>query len=208
LTNTGSALRELAVTNVGTVVTWSRSGSGPEVSHVTFEFAFEDGAYTALGNGTRVSGGWQLTAQSLPANQNLSIRARGYYPTGAFNGSGSVVESIRTVHVSYANDALTSGVTVIRAVHVTELRARIDSLRLRYKLLPFSWTDASLGGVVAKAVHILELRAALHAAYVAADLVEPPSYTTPTLTPQQTFISAVHIIELRDAVGQLENPGR
>ena len=37
----------------GTVETWMRSGGGPEVSRVTFEFSFDGSFYSLLGNGTR-----------------------------------------------------------------------------------------------------------------------------------------------------------
>ena len=61
---------------------------------MTFESSTDGATYTSLGSGTRVAGGWQLTGQSLPTNQNLFIRARGFYQTGYFTGSGSIVESI------------------------------------------------------------------------------------------------------------------
>jgi uncharacterized delta-60 repeat protein len=100
LTNTDAALQSLSVTTGGMVVTWSRSGAAPEVGRVTFESSTNGVTYTSLGSGTRVSGGWQLTGQSLPTNQNLYIRARGYYASGHQNGSGSIVESIRNAYVS------------------------------------------------------------------------------------------------------------
>ena len=57
-------------------ISWQRSGSGPEVSTVTFEQSTNGGAtWTLLGSGTRVIGGWELAGLSLPASG--SIRARG-----------------------------------------------------------------------------------------------------------------------------------
>lgn len=92
LTNT-PATQTLTLTGNGTIETWLRSGSGPEVSRVTFEFSFDGSFYSLLGNGTRVAGGWQLTSVNLPTTRKLYVRARGYYETGQ-NGSGSIVESI------------------------------------------------------------------------------------------------------------------
>ena len=71
-----------------------RSGGGPEVSRVTFEFSFDGSFYSLLGNGTRIAGGWELTTGvNLPTTRRMFVRARGYYETGQ-NGSGSIAESI------------------------------------------------------------------------------------------------------------------
>ena len=116
-------------------------------------------------------------------------------------GSNSVY---RVSFTSFTDAQLMAGVSVVRAVHVTELRLRINAQRTRFGLAAFSWTDPSLGaGTVVRAVHVAELRTALQAAYVAAER-SAPGFTDPTLAPQLTVIKAVHIIELRDAVFALE----
>jgi uncharacterized delta-60 repeat protein len=99
LTNTGAATQDLYPTTGGGVVTWMRGGAGPEVWRVTFESSTDGQAYTSLGSGTRAAGGWELSGLSLPTLQNLFIRARGYYTTGMYNGSGSIVESLRNVWI-------------------------------------------------------------------------------------------------------------
>jgi glucose/arabinose dehydrogenase len=115
-------------------------------------------------------------------------------------GSGSVFR----VSFPGFTDTLTAGVTMIRAVHVTELRDRIGALRTRFQLSPFNWTDPSLGtGTMALAIHIVDLRTALADAYLAAGQ-DAPEYTDPTLQPQSTVIKAAHIIELRSAILTLE----
>jgi uncharacterized delta-60 repeat protein len=93
-TNTDAAVQSLTLTNGGTVETWLRSGSGPEVSRVTFEFSFDGSFYSMLGAGNRISGGWQLQSVNLPSARSVWIRARGYYGAGFQNGSGSIVESV------------------------------------------------------------------------------------------------------------------
>ena len=100
LTNPEAASQSLTVTSGGTVATWLRSGAGPEVDRATFESSADGVTYSLLGSGTRVAGGWQLTGQSLATNQNLHIRARGYYNSGVQNGSGSIAESILNSYVS------------------------------------------------------------------------------------------------------------
>jgi hypothetical protein len=53
--------------------------------------------YTALGDGVRIPGGWQLTGQIFPQNQSLFIRARGFYPGGRADGSPTFTETVRHV---------------------------------------------------------------------------------------------------------------
>src|SRR5207247_6983301 len=71
--------------------------------------------------------------------------------------------SLITVVNAFTDDPLMPGVTVIKAVHVTELRSRIDDQRVRVGLAPFPWTDATLsaGTTPVSAVHVAELRTAL-----------------------------------------------
>jgi uncharacterized delta-60 repeat protein len=97
LTNTDPALQNLTVDTNGATITWERSGASPEVDRVTCELSTDGATYTALGTAARISGGWQLTGLSLPKAQNIFIRARGFYASGYLNGSGSIVESVRTV---------------------------------------------------------------------------------------------------------------
>ena len=65
---TAAATQSLALTGGGTVETWLRSGGGPEVSRVTFEFSFDGSFYSFLGAGSRIAGGWQFSAgPNLPS---------------------------------------------------------------------------------------------------------------------------------------------
>jgi uncharacterized delta-60 repeat protein len=209
LSNTEAAIQHLRVTIGGSRVSWLRSGAAPEVWRVTFESSNDGVTYTSLGAGTRVANGWQLSGQSLPTNQNLYIRARGYFATGLRNGSASIVESIvRTVakaSVPFTDDVLTAGTTMIRAVHVTELRARIDALRIHFGLAAYPYPAAPLTAftTIAQGTHIDDLRTALSQAYAAAGL-QIDGFTDSSLFLQKTFIKAVHVDELRNAVLDLE----
>ena len=84
---------------VQAVMTWARSGAGPEVERVTVEVSNDGTTFGPVTNATRVPGGWQA-AQNVSSNVNRFIRARGYYSTGWVNGSGSMVESIREVYIA------------------------------------------------------------------------------------------------------------
>ena len=105
----------------------------------------------------------------------------------------------------FTHTDITEGSTPTRAVHVTQLRARVNGLRARFGLTPFAWTDATIvfGVTPVKAVHLTELRAALDAAYAAAGRTAP-AYTDSAVVAGVTPVKAVHVTELRLAVGTLE----
>lgn len=90
------------------------------------------------------------------------------------------------------------------AVHIAELRSRIDSVRAGVGLAAVSWTTPVLtaGTTVVQAAHILQMRTALDEAYDAAKQSRP-SYTDPALG-SGTTIRAAHVTELRSAVVALE----
>jgi hypothetical protein len=120
------------------------------------------------------------------------------------DGQQATGNSLITVTgMAFTDDVLTSGVTMIKAVHVTELRTRIDAVRAAKGLAAFSYTDPTLtvGSMVVKAVHITEMRTALSQAYVAAGRAAP-TFTDPDLSGKT--ITTVHINELRTAVVDIE----
>ena len=110
-----------------------------------------------------------------------------------------------SVSVPFTDHPIRPGVTPVKAVHFTELRARIDALRRATSLPAFSWTDSVLspGVTPVKVVHLRELREALGAAYVS-DGRLAPGWTDPASTGRTTPISAQHVMELRAAVVALE----
>ena len=62
-------------------------------------------------------------------------------------GGLSAVQSFRVrVTAPFTDDPIVPGETPVRAVHFTELRARIDVLRQEAGLAPFGWTDPVLRG--------------------------------------------------------------
>ncbi len=105
---------------------------------------------------------------------------------------------------TFTDETLAATVSVIRAVHVMELRTRIDAIRAARLLPAFSWTDTTLSaGVTAiQAIHITELREALRQTYLSA-LMPPPTYTDPSLG-IGTTMKAVHVTQLRAAVLAIE----
>jgi predicted outer membrane repeat protein len=102
---------------------------------------------------------------------------------------------------TFTNDPLTPRSTPVRAIHVQELRQRINELRTLYALTAFTWTDSILlpTGTPVLATHVAQLRTALDDVYRAAGQT-PPTYTTPTPTPGATTVAAIHVAEIRAAV--------
>jgi uncharacterized delta-60 repeat protein len=79
----------------GSIITWLRGGTSPEVWSTTFDCSTNGGDWMVLGMGTRIPGGWQLAGMSLPANSTL--RARGHTAGGqysGYNGSSWIAESL------------------------------------------------------------------------------------------------------------------
>ena len=103
------------------------------------------------------------------------------------------------------DDPLVPGVTPVRAVHLTELRTRINALRTANGLPTFTFTDPILtaGTTGVRGVHLVDLRMALSQVYTALGLT-PPVFADPVIQPGATVVRAVHITELRTAVLALE----
>jgi predicted outer membrane repeat protein len=108
------------------------------------------------------------------------------------------------VPLVFTGNPIVAGMT-IRALHILELRSRIDAVRAAKGLAAYTWTDPTLtlGSTIIKTQHIIDLRSALAEAYVAATLT-PPTYTDAVLTPGVTVARAVHIAQLRSAVTAIE----
>ena len=108
----------------------------------------------------------------------------------------------------FTDDPLVPGVTVIKAVHITELRDAINQARARAGLSAASWAESVTSGVTIKASQIVEMRARLDEARAALGL-SAASYTDPSLSAGMT-VKAAHVQELRnrtrEALGSLPIP--
>jgi subtilisin family serine protease len=104
----------------------------------------------------------------------------------------------------FTDEVLIPGSTIIRAAHLTELRTRIDALRVRCGLTAFSWPEPTLIGILVKTVHFSELRGALSEAYTACGRTPTGLFPTDPILGPGTTIKAAHIKELRDAVLAIE----
>ncbi|HSC71939.1 MAG TPA: hypothetical protein VLH58_11330, partial [Candidatus Methylomirabilis sp.] len=97
-----------------------------------------------------------------------------------------------------------AGVTPIKAVHFTELREAINTLRIRYHLPAFTWSQTPPArGMLVTRTPLLDLRTALDQAYTAASRTHA-AYTDSAVIAGTTPIRAVHLNELRTFVRNLE----
>jgi Right handed beta helix region/Divergent InlB B-repeat domain len=134
------------------------------------------------------------------------------WSAGACPGTGSctvVLDQARGITArfsrAFSDSTLTPLSSVVRAVHVAELRGAIDTLRSRQGLAAFSWTDSSLvaGATTIKRSHLVDLRSAIAAVFAARGL-PTPAWSDATITPSVTVVRLAHITELRAAVLAVE----
>ena len=110
----GWAAEELSVSADGSKITWLRSGTGPELSSVLFEYSDDPDApeWTPLGDAARIEGGWQLVlvdknlGEAYGYNANRYVRARGY-AAGDKGGAGSLIESVRLYYLEPEKTVIT-----------------------------------------------------------------------------------------------------
>ena len=169
----------------GDALTYTVTSSAPQV-------------VTALVLGTRLT----LTAVGVGT---ATIRVTAADPGGLSAAQSFTATVTDGPMSSFTDDPIQPGVTPVRAVHLRELRGRIDNLRVEAGLSPYPWTDPVLraGVTPVRMAHLLDLREALGAAYVAARR-SVPAWTDTAPRAGQTPIRAVHLMELRRAVVALE----
>ena len=80
-------------------VEWLRGGASPETQLVTYELSINGGAsWAPLGNGSRITGGWERTGLSLPTSGQIRARAR--ITNGIYCGSSGLVEMITSYNAN------------------------------------------------------------------------------------------------------------
>ena len=185
-------------TSVGTPTNVVATATGTSTASVTWTGAANAQAYDV--ERAEVLGQWAVIARvngtsfndsGLTANKTYLYRVR------AVNGSTmSTYSNIdHATTIVFADDPLVPRSTVIKAVHLTQLRTAVNAVRVAAALPVQSWTDPNPAGVPVKAVHITQLRSALSAALTA--LGKSASFTDPSLG-TGVVVKAVHFQELRN----------
>ena len=181
----------------------------PVTVEVSGAFRDPDGDRLTYGAGSSAPGvasvsvsGSRVTVRAVSAGTaTVTVSAT---DTGGSNTAATQAFTV-TVPRAFTDHPLVAGVTPVRAVHFTELRARIDGVRRSVGLGPYAWTDPLLTSGVTRVrlVHLTEMRWALAPVFGAKGR-RPPFWTDAAPTPGSTPIRAVHLMELRAAVAALE----
>jgi len=147
-------------------------------------------------------GGATATSFVTPA-----LNAQTNYWVSVSNPNGSVASSTANVSVTFTDthstdQTLTTGLTVVLATHIVELRTRINAVLTAHSQLPIAWAETLSAHVtVIKAAHVNELRSAVTTLYAA--LGQPAPTFTGTIT-VGSLVRAQHIAELRNLVTAVE----
>ena len=142
-------------------------------------------------------------ATVLPAGTYTVEAAQRTFPGEPTSDREPFTFTLTGAGLEFADDPIVAGVTAVKAVHVIELRRRIDALRRANGLAGFPWTDRSItrGRTLVRGVHVAQLRAALGEVY---DAVDHTGRHNPIYTEAETAIGAplkaAHLNELRRAV--------
>jgi len=135
-------------------------------------------------------------------NDTAGANAAYLYRVRAVDGSGPSPDSVADLAttVIFIDDPLATGVTRVKATHVTQLRTAVTAVQALAGLPAASFTDPALAaGIGVKRLHVVELRNALDAARSALGLgavVHPD----PAITAGTTRIRATHFAALRNGV--------
>ena len=149
----------------------------------------------SVDSGTAEAAAVETRLQDLSFGEHI-IRAYSVDALGAASDTAELVLSV--IDSGFTDPVLTVGETFVKAVHINELRNRIDVLRAYYGLSAFVWSAAPKAGetgLVSWRDHVLELRTALEGAYSDAGMTVPVWTELPVNCPR-----AAAIDELREAV--------
>jgi hypothetical protein len=100
--------------------------------------------------------------------------------------------------LTFTDNPLQAQVTPIKAVHLTELRAAVNTLRTRYALPTVTWPSGAITtATTIKAAHLTELRSALADVYNAAAITVPA--WSPATIVGGTTVTAAQVTQVRSA---------
>jgi hypothetical protein len=184
-----SSLSAIAVSTTQVNLSWA---GVPGAEHYEILRATAAGSLTPIGTSFTTS----FTDLDVVANTSYLYRVR---TVDASSRLSPVSAPEVATTVVFTNDPLAAGVTTIKAVHVTELRQAVNSLRALAGLGAFSFTDATLTPATpVKALHVAQLRDAVAPARAALSLpaVDPGS----PVVAGTTIVAAIHFEQMRAAV--------
>ena len=135
-----------------------------------------------------------IDTQGLVPGTTYVYRVRAVGP--GFPGSAISAPDIATT-VVFTDDPLVAGSTLVKGIHLTQLRAAVNAVRAAAVLPAAMFTDAAPAGLSVKALHIQELRLALDPARA---LIGVPAVTYANVGNVGSFVRATDLVELRNGV--------
>ena len=183
-----TSVRATAVSTTQVNVTWT-AVPGVGVTYQIFRKA-PGGSFIQIGT----------SSTNAFSDTNAAPNTSYLYRVRTVTAAGASVDSAYdfATTVIFTDDPLVPRVTIIKAIHLAELRTAVNAMRAIAGLPAASFTDPATPGIVVKAVHITQLRTALDQAYSALGFTGG-GWTDPSLGPGTT-IRAVHFQEIRDRV--------
>lgn len=149
-------------------------------------------AYVPIGT----PAGTVFTDLTAGANTSYLYRVRAR-DAGANTGPYSSTDLATTV--IFTDDPANSGSTLVKGVHVTELRTAVNATRVLAQLSAATFTDTITALLQIKKIHLDELRTNLDASRAALGR-SAIGYTDPLITAASTTVKAAHLNELRNGV--------
>ncbi|MEO6486793.1 MAG: fibronectin type III domain-containing protein, partial [Thermoanaerobaculia bacterium] len=184
---TPTGLVATASSSTEVAVSWNPSANAAQYQ---LERSSNNGAFALLAT---VPGTTYTNNTSVSGGTTYLYRVRALNAASVASGYSNVDHATT---VMFTDDPLGAQTTVIRSVHLTQLRTAVNAMRAAAGLLPAGFTDSGASGVIVRAVHITELRTALDSARSALGL-STAGYSDSSLTSGMT-VRAVHFQELRD----------
>lgn len=196
-----TAVQSVVIPTISSVSPASGSTAGNTTLTITGT-NFVVGATSVAIGGSAATGVTAASTTSLTAVTPAHAAGAATVSATTAHGTGSLAGGFTYFVSLFTDDPLQAGITPIKAVHITELRAYVNTLRSRYGLSAFAWTDPTFAAGVTRiqAVHVTELRSALADVYVVAGRAAP-SYTA--ITADTSTISAAYISEVRAAIAAI-----
>jgi hypothetical protein len=154
-----------------------------------------------LERAVNVNGPWNPVASPTGTSYTDSGLSAGFtylYRVFARNSSGGVSTASNIDHATtilFTDDPLVPRSTVVKAIHLTQLRQAVNAVRVAAGLGATTYTDPNPTRVQVKQVHINELRNALTPALAA--LGKAAVYSEPVVS-RGTPIRAIHFQEIRN----------
>jgi hypothetical protein len=168
-------------------ITWTA------VAGVTYEVQRQGAGGTLSTLGSTASGVFQ---------DNAATADRAYlYRVRAISPATSTYTSDLATTVVFTDATLAEGITLVKAVHFTQLRTAVNAARALAGLTAATFTDPVItpGVTMVKAAHVTDLRSALDGARAALSLA-PWTYSLQVFTYGSTQIHAIEVAELRAGV--------